>query len=40
VFDLDAIDLPADDSDALRRILELARSLRITQKENGSRPVN
>jgi sulfate adenylyltransferase subunit 1 len=40
VFDLDAINLPADDSDALRKILELARCLRITQKENGSLPVN
>jgi hypothetical protein len=40
LFDLNAMNLPADDSDALRRILELARSLRISRKENGSLPVN
>jgi bifunctional enzyme CysN/CysC/sulfate adenylyltransferase subunit 1 len=40
VFDLNTMNLPADDSDALRKILELARSLRITRKENGSLPVN
>jgi sulfate adenylyltransferase subunit 1 len=40
VFDLDAVNLPADDSDALRKILGLARFLRITRKENGSLPVN
>ena len=40
VFDLDAMNLPADDSDALHKIFERSRSLRITRKENGSLPVN
>ena len=40
LFDLGAMNLPADDSDALLKILELARSLRITRRENGSLPVN
>jgi sulfate adenylyltransferase large subunit len=40
VFDLDAINLPADDSEALRKILGLARKLRITRSENGLPPVN
>jgi len=40
VFDLNAMNLPADDSKALRKILGLARTLRITRSENGSLPVN
>jgi hypothetical protein len=34
------MNLPADDSKALRKILGLARTLRITRSENGSLPVN
>lgn len=40
VFDLTAMNLSEDDSDALRKILGLARSLRITRSENGPLPVN
>ena len=40
VFDLDVMNLPADDSEALRKILGLARKLRITRSENGLPPVN
>jgi hypothetical protein len=34
------MNLPADDSEALRKILGLARKLRITRSENGLPPVN
>jgi sulfate adenylyltransferase large subunit len=40
LFDLSAMNLPADDSDALLKILDLARSLQITRRENGALPVN